>query len=171
MRGLELDRSPGFLRSRLALLLLALAGVALITAGCGEEEPAAPQEEELSQEEYTTQVREAIQPIATQSQDLVDQALDARRIGDLSEPLAEAQRVYGQAADELRSIDPPDEVEDLHQQLVQTQENIAEAAAQARRAAEEGDPSGLEQFRSAGEEYRRRSQQLAQEFSERGFEF
>lgn len=157
------------LRSRALLLFAALMSVALIAAGCGEDEEQAA--EPTPQEEYVTQVQDAIAPIATQSEDLVNQATQARRINDLSRPLGQAEEVYRQAAQDLEAITPPEDVQDLHEELVTAQEEIADAAAQASRAAERGNESGLEGFRSAGDQYRQAAERISQEFEERGYNF
>lgn len=157
-----------------AALTALLATVALVAAGCGGEDDAAKTaraEEGLSQEQYVAEVREAIRPIATESQKLITQATEASRIQDLAQPLGDAQQAYQDATDQLESLEPPSEVEDLHGRLVQAQQVIADAAEAAERGAQRGDRQGLEEFRRAGDRYRDRVKQLSRQYSERGFEF
>lgn len=167
MRNLQSDRLPS-----LALRLLILTSVVLIATGCGEEtaEPSTTEEAALSEEEYVTQIREAIQPVQTESQDLVEQVATARKLEDIAQPLGEVARAYHQAANELRAIDPPDDVAEQHERLVQAQEDVADALTQAQQAAKRGDPSAVEQVRSAAERYAEVTRRLSQEFGERGIE-
>jgi len=83
--------------NRLARAATLAAGSLLLAAGCGgdDEEPdAAAAEADRVQEEYVDDVRAAIGPIAPQSQQLIVQVGEAQSIGDLSQPLAEAEKGY-----------------------------------------------------------------------------
>lgn len=159
------------LRSRVFPLLVALMSLGLIAAGCGGEEESEQAAEPTPQEEYVQEVQDAIAPIATQSEDLVNQATQARRVDDLARPLGEAEEVYRTAASDLEEITPPEDVRDLHEQLVAAQQDIADAAADAQQAAERGNEQGLEAFRSAGDEYRQAAERISAEFQERGYNF
>lgn len=159
------------LRSRALPLLLALMSIALVAAGCGGEEESEQANEPTAQEEYVEEVQDAIAPIATQSEDLVSQASQARRVNDLAQPLGEAEEVYRTAAEDLEQITPPEDVQDLHEQLVAAQEDIADAADRAERAAERGNEDGIEAFRNAGDQYREAAEGISAEFQERGYDF
>lgn len=165
---------PDLSRARLLSLLAALLG-ALAIAGCGgdEEEPAAdePAVDEEASQEYVEEVRQAIGPVASQSQDLINQALQARSVDDLVMPLGNAEDAYRDAVDDLDGITPPAESEDLHTDLIAAHESIAQGASDAVQAAKNGEPQGLQEFQRAGEEYREETERITQEFAERGIEF
>lgn len=158
-------------RRRRSTAAVVVAGLALVGCGGDDDETTAPANGGLSKEEYVAEVREAVGPIATESQELIDRATDAKRVEDLAEPLADAEQVYRNTAEQLESLKPPTEVDELHDELVQAQEDVAEAAQAAERSARQGDREGLEEFRRAGERYRERAERLSDEFAERGFEF
>lgn len=163
---------PPTRRARLVALVLVLTSSAMPAAGCGGgDDTTTPADEPLTQDEYVTEVRDSIGPVADESQQLIAQATEARRIQDLAKPLGQAQETYQDAADQLESLEPPEEVAKLHGELVRAQEDIADAARSAQRAARKGNRQGLEKFRRAGDRYRDRAEELSQEFSERGFEF
>ena len=146
----------------------------LVAGGCGGEDEAATTastDEGLSQEQYTAAVREAIGPVAAESQQLISRAEEASEVEDMAHPLGDAQLVYQDATDQLESLDPPSDVDDLHGELVRAQREIADAARAAKLAARQDDREGLEEFRAAGDRYRKSAEELSKEYSERGFEF
>lgn len=157
--------------NRVARAAAAGAVALLLAAGCGGGDEATEATEAHSvQNEYVEDVRTAVGPVATQSQRLITQVDEARSIDDLAAPLEEAEKGYRMAARELEAITPPEEVAELHQRLVESQQQIAEATRQAERAAEENNPDGLDEFSEAGDLYAERSRVLSERFSELGYE-
>lgn len=144
----------------LALLILG----ALLVAGCGGGD-------ELSKEEYQTQVRDAIEPVVDTSQSLASDATEAQSVADLSDPLAEAETTYSETASTLDDIEPPEDVADLHGRLVTAHEEIATAAGEAGTAAEEGDEAGVMPFQEAGTTYQSELQELQGQFQEKDYDF
>ncbi len=160
--------------TRPAQVAATAAVVLLFAAGCGgeDEEPdTAAVEADRVQEAYVDDVRAAIGPVASQSQRLITEVSEARSIGDLSQPLGKAEKGYRTATQDLEGVTPPEEVADLHEQLVETQRQIADATNEAEQAAEEDDPEGLDEFSEAGDRYARRSRALSEQFSELGYAF
>jgi hypothetical protein len=154
----------------------ATAAVVLLIAapGCGGDDgetDAAALEADRVQEAYVDDVRAAIGPVASQSQQLIAQVRQARSIGDLSRPLDEAEEGYRTAMRELEEIAPPADAAELHERLVETQRQIADATKEAERATAEDDRDGLDEFSEAGDRYARRSRALSERFSELGYEF
>ena len=149
------------------------AAVVLIAAsGCGGEEPdAGATGADAARGEYVDGVRTAIGPVASQSQRLIAQVRRARSIGDLAQPLDRAEEGYREAMRDLEGLSPPADVAELHEQLVETQREIADATREAGRAAAKDDRDGLDEFSEAGDRYARRSRALSERFSELGYEF
>ena len=168
MIGRERPRVPGWARRAGAV---ALAGAALVASGCGGDDESAEDAEQAAREEYVADVREALEPITTQSQVLIGEAAQARSLQDLAKPLDQMERVYEDAAGDLSELDPPDEVADQHAELIDAHQDIARAAAQAERAAAQGDREGLDEFRRAGVEYSERAEEIGAQFAEQGIDF
>jgi len=160
-------RRPARVAATAAVVLL------LAAAGCGDDDEGTDvaTDADQIQKDYVDDVRAAIGPIAPQSQQLIVQVGEAQSIGDLSQPLAEAEKGYRAATRELEDITPPEDVAELHERLVETQRQIADATKEAEQAAEQDDPDGLDEFSEAGDRYARRSRALSEQFSELGYEF
>lgn len=162
-------------RSGRVLVPVALASLALVAAGCGEDEEQEAAEREAAaaeaaQEEYQAEAREAIGPVAGRSEDLIEEVSEARSVREFTAPLRETEDTLERAAEQLEELDPPEEVQNLHNRLVTEHEEVAKAAESAREAAEDGEAAGLEEFRRATDRYTERTGQLAREFAELGYE-
>ena len=144
--------------------LALLTAAALLVAGCGGGD-------ELSKEEYQTQVRDAIEPVVETSQNLASDATEAQSVDDLADPLAEAETTYADTASTLDDIEPPEDVADLHERLITAHEEIATAAGEAGTAAEEGDEEGVRPFQEAGTAYQTELQELQGQFQEQDYDF
>lgn len=151
------------MKRRFALPLCLLMLGAAPAAGCGGDE--------LSEEDYTNQVQEAIAPVVETSQTLVTEATQAKSVEELGAPLGEAASTYGETASTLEDIEPPEDVTDLHERLVTAHEQIADSASAAANAAEDGDQAGVEPFREAGDAYRTELESLVGEYQDKGYEF
>lgn len=146
-------------------MLAVVAAAAPIAVGCGDDDA------ESVEDEYVMQVQNAIRPVSTQSQDLFRRVGEARSLEDLSPPLGRAEQTYRDAADDLESIDPPDEVANLHEQLVDTHQEVADAAEAAAESAKKREGQGLREFEDAGDRYSRRLEEITRRLSARGFGF
>jgi len=149
------------LRQRFAAAA-SLALIATAITACGGE---------LSEEEYTSQVRDAINPVVDVSQDLATEATQAQSVEDLAPPLGEAESVYSETASTLEDIEPPEDVADLHERLVTAHEEIAETVGEAADAAEDGDDAGVQPFQEAGSSYQMELQALGTEYMDQGYDF
>jgi hypothetical protein len=152
-------------RAMPASLGLLAAAATLIAFGCGDDDP------EEVRDEYVREVQAAIRPVAEQSQDLLRQAGEARSLEDLSPPLGRTEDAYQDAADALESIDPPEEAANLHAQFVETHQQVADAAEAAAESARKREGEELKEFEEAGDRYARRSEEITNKLSERGFDF
>lgn len=112
--------------ARVATVIGAVTAAAAIAAGCGNEE----------QNDYVDEVN-AIQ------QDVADAATEAsasapsnpQEAADVGHQIADA---FAQGATDLEAVDPPEEVVDLHDQLTQELQSVADDINQAADAFESG---------------------------------
>ncbi len=152
----------------LAAALLALVPAAL---GCGDDDgDGVTTAADTAENVYVAQVHDAIDPVLEQSDELTREAERADSIQQLSRPLERAQRGYRRATEELRAINPPDEVAELHEQLVEVHREITNATEAAAKAARQRGGKGLAEFRQAGARYARRTDAILRRFEQRGFD-
>ena len=170
------------MRGRIAAVLVAVTA-ALFVGACGGDdapEPTAPAGQTTTQtttatdtaarDEYVGQVKEALQPTITASQELQTEAAGISSPDELAPILTTAQESYEQTAQELEAIEAPADVTDLHERLVSEQEDIAEATGEASDAAKRGDQSGVQAFKGAGEKYQEELTQLVEEYNAKGYD-
>ncbi len=170
--------------SRLFVLLLLVAGLALI-AGCGGEEEGGGEDTTTATEststsedggaatkdEYEARVRDALVAV-TETRATLDEITDAKTADDLAAGVAELRGTYSDVADDLRALTPPEEVADLHTRLVDASDEIAQAATDTEESIRGGDAdSGGSMFKKAGNKYGATLTELGEEFSARGYEF
>jgi chromosome segregation ATPase len=161
------------------LVLVAFAALALVTAGCGQdegqeaadEEQAAEQEEQEALEQYAAEAGQAIEPIPGELEELRRNVMDARSLNEFSGPLKGAEAAFRNAAEDLERLDPPEEVASLHTRLVMANERMMEAAARAQSGGGEVTAQDLEDFRDAADAYVERVEEISREFGQRGVEF
>ena len=161
----EPNESRAFRRIRRSAILASLAALTLIAVGCGDDDP------EEVRDEYVREVQDAVRPVAEQSQNLFRQVGEARSLEDLSPPLGRTEEAYQGAADVLESIEPPEEAANLHTQLVETHQQVADAAEAAAESARKREGEELKEFEEAGDRYARRSEEITKKLSARGFDF
>ena len=114
-----MNRSP-----RLALVMVTTAAALAFAAGCGNSE----------------------QNAALQS--AVTDAASGVQTGDVKgtlDAIDAAQQAVADNADAIEAIDPPSEVADLHQQLVETTRNVADEFAAYREALGSGSAQKIKQ--------------------------
>jgi RecA/RadA recombinase len=114
----------------LTLLAAALLVIALLAAGCGDSG---------EKNDYV----DAVNQLQT---DLVDQVTEAtsdanpttqKQAADYAGRIAD---VFGNSADEFEAVDPPEDVADLHQQLVEEIRSIAADTRKAEQTLRTGSP-------------------------------
>lgn len=117
------------LRRRLPVL------VALVVAGCGGDE-------RLTKEEYAEKVRAVYAD--------VEGAFQATNVppGELAPKIEAAQEQLRDSADELDGVEPPEDVEAEHSQLIDGMRRYADALDRLRNAAQRGDLRTVEDFNS-----------------------
>lgn len=170
------------MRGLIAAILVAMTA-ALFVGACGgddDSETTAPAAETATQstaatdtaakEEYVQQVKEALQPTITASQELQTEAAGISSPDELAPILTTTQESYDQSAEELDAIEAPSDVTDLHERLVSEQEDIAEATGEASDAAKRGDQSGVMAFQDAGQKYQTELNQLVEEYNAKGYD-
>jgi len=106
---------------------LAIAAVAVIGVGCGSEE----------QNDYVEQVNQLQTELVDEVTAAVSGAVPTNQ-QDAAEIAAELEQVFADGAEQFEAVSPPEEVADLHEQLVKQIDGIAEQVG----AAEEAFTSG-----------------------------
>ena len=107
--------------------LLAIAALAVIGVGCGNDE----------QDDYVAQVNELQTELVDDVTAAVAGAVPTNQ-QDAAEIAAELEQVFADGAEQFESVTPPEEVADLHEQLVKQIDGIAQQVG----AAEEAFTSG-----------------------------
>jgi predicted RNA-binding Zn ribbon-like protein len=118
------------------LLTVTVALGALVLAGCGADR--------LSKQEYEQEVRSTYAGVQEAFLGLRVDSLE-----QLAPRLDDAQAALRTAADELEAIEPPAEVVEHNEQIVEGLREYADDLDEARAAARRGDASALEEFNLA----------------------
>jgi hypothetical protein len=133
MRAVSSTRSGESMRQAhrpLLLLATALLAVSLLAAGCGDTD---------EKNDYVDEVNEL-------QTDLVDQVTQAttgatpttqKQAADYAGTIAD---IFGKSADEFAAVDPPEDVADLHSQLVDEIRSIAADTRKAEQTLRSGSP-------------------------------
>ncbi|MDX6615031.1 MAG: hypothetical protein QOD60_122 [Solirubrobacterales bacterium] len=149
---------------RLAALLLCLP---LVLSACGGKDKDAPNLTEKGA--YQAQVAGALGPVILETGRI---AVAAPQIGSAQAFAARAQileRAYADAADVLATIVPPDDIGDLHHELVVASQHLAQDTSQALQdlLAGRGD---LSAFKDAAKRYSDQLGVLEKDFAAKGFD-
>ena len=123
---------------RIAFVSFALIAALAFVAGCGKEE----------ENDYVEQVNEVNDSLATTLNDATSN-LDPSNPQAAGDALDSAQSAISDSADELEAIDPPEEVADLHDQLVEGTRSVADQMAEFQDALASGNPQKLIQAATA----------------------
>jgi flagellar hook-associated protein FlgK len=103
----------------LKLLALALAAIALIAAGgCGGDDDDSGSEEALSKEEYASQVRDTLEPLGNELQQIGDAVRSSDNQQELADSVQSAEDELQQSIDQLESLQPPSEAEGANDALI-----------------------------------------------------
>lgn len=135
---------PGKLRIRLVATVVAATATALLGAGCGNGE----------QNDYVDQINALQNQLVDQVTEVVsgDPPTNPRQAANVAGDLSQ---VFADGADEIEAVDPPEEVADLHQQLVDAIRNISDQIDTAQQAftsgnAEEASQAAIELQNATG---------------------
>lgn len=138
---------------------LLILSVGLLLAGCGGED-------RLSKQEYGQKVRAIYAD--------VQQAFQATNVpqGELAARVGAAQDQLRESADELEDIEPPEDVEREHEELVEGMRRYADDLDRLRNAAENGDQRTIDDFnaRIAQNEAVEQMAEAAEEMKFKGYD-
>jgi hypothetical protein len=115
---------------------LAAAAVLVGGGGCGGGDRLSKAEYEEKMQEVGASLERSFEAIGD-NPDSLDQ---------LSEALGKSQDELREAADELEDVEPPENVEDAHDDVVDGLRGVADQFGELVEATEEGDPEEIEQF-------------------------
>lgn len=145
---------------RLALLALALAGL-IALAGCGDddsEEPTSAAEatettetsdEALTVEDYAAEAETVLVSFGTSFQSLGTEISAAASAEDFASLVDDAEAEIQTAIDEFSAIQPPEEAQEGHDQIISALEDFSSKLTDVSDAAESGDQTALQD--AAGE--------------------
>ena len=119
----------------LTLLAAGLLAVALIAAGCGDTDEKNDYVDEVNQLQ-TDLVDQVTQ--ATTSSTPTTQKEAADYAGKISD-------IFSRSADDFAAVDPPEDVADLHQQLVEEIRSLAQDTKKAEQTLRTGSPQEAQQ--------------------------
>jgi hypothetical protein len=133
------SRTPG--RSGHVRLAVAVLAVALIGVACGGDD-------RLSKEEYEQQLDEIGNEFATTIQEVFSapELQNPDSLGQAADIIRDGQQVIADAADEMAALNPPEEVQEQHDKLVEGFRDLAADLGTFADDAEEGNLSAIEQF-------------------------
>jgi hypothetical protein len=118
----------------LTLLAAGLLAVALIAAGCGDTDEKNDYVDEVNQLQ-TDLVDQVTQATTSSTPTTQKEAADyAGKIGD----------IFSRSADDFAAVDPPEDVADLHQQLVEEIRSIAQDTKKAEQTLRTGSPQAAQ---------------------------
>lgn len=155
------------MRSPVLWILAVLAAVAFAASGCGEKDSDGSGSDSATT--YETEVATALAPVIIETGRI---SVDLRAIDSTAQFALQAAALakrYSGAAIALDSIAPPDDVAELHDELVKATDELAAQTARAAKKLRES--QGLGAFRDAATAYRKRLAELEAEFSEAGYAF
>jgi hypothetical protein len=117
----------------LVLVVVASAAVALAVAGCGNAE----------KNDYVDKVNEIQSNLQTQATQAISSApTSPAQAGELVKKL---ESIFSDAADQLAAVDPPSDVADLHNQLVDKIREVSDEVGKLSDAFESGNPQQIQQ--------------------------
>ena len=147
-------------------LTVALICLPLAAAGCGGTDQDTPNTTEKGA--YQAQVAGALGPLIIETGRISVEAPKISEARDFAERAAILERAYADSADVLATIVPPDEIGDLHHELVIAGQHLAEDTSAARVDLANG--GGLTAFRQAAERYDSQLKVLDDEFAAKGYD-
>jgi hypothetical protein len=158
---------------RTPLIVLALTGlIALSGCGGGDSSDSSTSSDALSVDEYTTQVQQALTDFGTQFTTLGTQIQQAKTSDELSGLVDQAETEIQGAIDDFDAIQPPDEAQEGHDQIIAALEDFSSKLTDVSEAADSGDKSSFQDaaaaLQQAGTDFGTQLQEAAQSLSDAG---
>lgn len=152
---------------RIPLIVLALVGL-IAFAGCGGDD-------RLSNEEYTEQATEILTSFSTEFQALGAEIQGAQDEEAFSSGVDEAESVIQGTIDEYSELEPPEEAQEGHDQVVSSLEGFSSSLTEVSEAAGSGDEEAVQQaateLQAAGVEFQTQLTEAGQLLEEAGITF
>lgn len=147
------------------LAVLALAAGSLVACGGDEETDTTSTEpgvttEPLTPEAYAEEVRVVLEPLGDNLQELGGSLRETDDPQVLAEGIGEAQQELRDSVEQLESVTPPEEVEQVHEDLIAAIEGFADTLEDTRQAAED---ENVEELQAAALELPGAAQEFAAE--------
>lgn len=120
------------------VLTTCLAALALVVAGCGGDDS--------SREDYEQEVRQVGDTLERTFGELGESISGSGSTEQAAQQLEEGAQSLDQAAQDFREIDPPSEIQDPHNQIVEGLEALADEFRTGAEAAESGNLDELLEF-------------------------
>jgi cytochrome c556 len=148
------------------VLALCLVAIALVVTGCGGGG-------DTSKADYEKQVNAAGKALQQSFGDIGTSIGNAKDTKQTAAKLADGATALDKAADDLGDIDPPDEIESQHNDLVDGLHELADEFRSGAEAAKSGDVSKLVQFASGLQSSKavKKITQAGQEIEKKGYKF
>lgn len=124
----------------LRLVLAAVAAVGLIAAaGCGGDDGDSDSDGALSKEEYAGEVRDILEPLGNELQEIGDTVRGSESTQQLADSVQSAEDELQQSIDELESLQPPSEAEAANDGLIDALSDFQGALTELSDAADADD--------------------------------
>ena len=136
--------------------------VGALVAGCGGG---------LSEDEYREEVEGVLAPLGEDLQAIGAETSSQTTPEGVAEGLGEAETALETGATDLEEIDPPDELQEPHDNLVTAVSDFEQATADAREGAESGDLEAVAtEYVTAATDFQQDVTEVVQEFEDAGLE-
>jgi hypothetical protein len=132
---------------KIPLLVLALIGL-IAVSGCGGDDEGSSSEA-LSADEYATQAREVLTSFGTAFTELGTQISQSSSPEEFSTFVDEAEAEIQTAIDDFGAIEPPEEAQEGHDQILSALENFSSGLTDVSEAADAGDKAALQEAAGA----------------------
>ena len=139
--------------------VLAVSAIALVACG-GSDEP--------SKEDYAEEVTSVANPLGEELQRLSETSGSQEAVVNA---YAQAEDQLGDAVQQLKEIEPPEDVAALHDRLVSEVSDYQAATGKAHEAAQAGDAAGINEFIQASTAFATAMTALSQDFRDAGVPF
>jgi hypothetical protein len=117
---------------------MSVATVALVAAGCGNGE----------KNDYVDEVNAIQTDVQTQANDLLAQGADISKPQQAVQLVEDLQQIFVDAAADLEAVEPPEDVADLHAQLVEEIGSVGDQIGGVTDAFQSGNPQQIQQAAS-----------------------
>jgi hypothetical protein len=146
------------MRQRSATFLVAmLVLVGLLAGGCGSGDSSSSTASDPSS--YASDVVDIMQPLSADLQQAGDDATNASSEDDVVAALDDSEGVLSDSVDQLQALTPPEEVADLHEQLIAEIQSYLQSVTQT--SAAFTDAASNAEITQAGKTFMTDSQEFA----------